>query len=188
MLLDEEVETTVAVLEDGKRYNTSSSLTLQLTWSHHNQNISCTASSPADPAPRSAWLSLQVRSRPQVLLAGPGPGLLQEGGVARFICLASAHPPVLQYSWSLAGMPVLGFRGPNLTLANLTRSQHGARVECAVRNAVGRALAGAKLRLRCKWRVWLTSKLKQNCCATPVRTCTFFSYEAALDEFFFLNC
>lgn len=134
------VRTQTKLLEDEKRFNTTSIVTFMPKKRHHNTTFTCSASNIADRSRRSVSILLYVRYAPSVRLStSQRPGLLREGETIQFKCHAHANPPPLEYSWYVDGQRANGFESDFFLITNISQSYHNAIVKCEVRNEIGKS-------------------------------------------------
>ena len=62
------VRTSEDMLEDGKRFNTTSVITFKPKKKHHNKTLTCSASNIADRSRRSVSIMMLVRYAPSVTI------------------------------------------------------------------------------------------------------------------------
>ena len=143
------VETDTKMLEDGKRYNTTSVVTFKPKKKHHNKTFTCSASNIADRSRRSVSILMYVRYAPSVTLTSSH-GLLTEGDTVQYKCNAHANPHPTQYSWYVDGQKANGFESDYFIITNISQSYHNSIVKCEVRNEIGKSEETETIQVRCK--------------------------------------
>ena len=145
------VRTHTTILEDGKRYNTTSIIVIRLKKRHHNKSFTCSASNIADRSRRSVSLLLKVRYAPSVTLTSSSKsGLVQEGDTIQFHCSAHSNPHPTGYSWYVDGQKAHGFQSDYFVITNISQAYHNSIVKCEVRNEIGKSEETETLQVRCE--------------------------------------
>ncbi|XP_069797225.1 kin of IRRE-like protein 1 isoform X4 [Narcine bancroftii] len=124
-----------AVMEDGRREETISTLPLTPTNSDTGTQITCRASNRALPAGRESTVRLNVHHPPTVTLS-IHPQKVREGERVVFTCTANANPAVGEYRWAKGGVPIDGTRG-SVYETEVDHTYFTEPVSCEVHNAVG---------------------------------------------------
>ena len=145
------VRTHTTILEDGKRYNTTSVIVIRPKKRHHNKTFTCSASNIADRSRRSVSLLLHVRYAPSVLLTSSSrSGSVQEGDSLQFHCKAHANPHPTGYSWFVDGQKASGFQSDYFVITNISQAYHHSIVKCEVRNEIGKSEETETIQVRCE--------------------------------------
>ena len=145
------VRTHTTILEDGKRYNTTSIIVIRPKKRHHNKSFTCSASNIADRSRRSVSLLLKVRYAPSVTLTSSSKsGLVQEGDTIQFHCSAHSNPHATGYSWDVDGQKAHGFQSDYFVITNISQAYHNSIVKCEVRNEIGKSEETETLQVRCE--------------------------------------
>ena len=147
------------ILEDGKRYNTTSVVTFKPKKKHHNKTFTCSASNIADRSRRSVSILMLVRYAPSVRLSSSTQhGLLTEGDTVQYRCHAHANPSPALYTWYVDGQQANGFESDYFMISNISQSYHNSIVKCEVRNEIGKSEETETIQIRCKYKTISTKQ------------------------------
>ena len=143
------VRTQTHMLEDGKRFNTTSIIMFKPKKRHHNKTFTCSASNIADRSRRSVSVMMMVRYAPSVSLTASSE-FVDAGDTVEFRCSAHANPAPSDYTWFVNGVRANGFESDYFVISNISQSYHNSIVKCEVRNEIGKSEETHTLQIRCK--------------------------------------
>ena len=150
-VLIKNVKTQTTRLEDGKRFNTTSTVKFIAKKRHHNRTFTCSASNIADRSRRSVSILLHVLYAPSVrLTTSQRRGLLTEGETVQFKCHAHANPPLLEYKWYVDGQRADGYDSDFFLISNISLAYNGAIVKCEAKNEIGKSEETDIIQMKCK--------------------------------------
>ncbi|XP_078277029.1 kin of IRRE-like protein 1 [Rhinoraja longicauda] len=124
-----------AVMDDGKRETTTSTLTISPTDLDIGRRYTCRCSNKALPGGKETTVRLNVHHPPSVTLS-IHPQKVQDGEHVVFTCTANANPAIKAYRWAKGGVLIEGARG-SVFETPVDHTYFTEPVSCEVQNTVG---------------------------------------------------
>uniref|UniRef100_A0A3B3INS6 Kirre like nephrin family adhesion molecule 3 n=1 Tax=Oryzias latipes TaxID=8090 RepID=A0A3B3INS6_ORYLA len=124
-----------ALVRDGRRESTVSTLYLSPSNIETGQQIICRASNKAVPNGKEASVTIDIQHLPLVNLSVE-PQAVLEGSLVRFQCSAKANPPVTLYRWAKGGSIIKEVSGDTYEVI-VDHSFFTEPVSCEVTNSLG---------------------------------------------------